>query len=510
MLENKLAFAMAGLIVGSLGIGGGVGYWIAHQNESTPTSIEQNNKPNAKVLYWYDPMKPEQHFDKPGKSPFMDMQLVPKYAGEDGSSTVGGDAVVKIDSVVSQNLAIRYAIVEQGTMNNSVLVNGVLQANDRQVAILQTRASGFVQRVYGHAVGDIISQGSPIADISIPEWTGEQTEFLAVLRTGDRSLIQASKQRLQLLGIPQDVIHRVERTHKIQSNITLSAPVSGFIDSLDVRSGMALGMGQTLVSIKGFNPIWLEAAVPETQIAAIKRGGNVEAIFAAFTKTVTGKVIDILPTLDTTSRTIKVRIELPNADGQLKPGMFASVKLSSNPQSSLVIPEQAVIRTGTRNIVLVAQEQGRFEPVTVQLGQSDGNRVAILQGLKVGQKIVISGQFLIDSEANLQGVLDKLNNGKSVTPPPAMQATTYQSVGKVEKITPNEITISHQAIVGLGWGAMTMSFKQPAQPFSNIQQGDQVNFSFKHVGDAYVISSISKTSSNISMSSMQNQKGNPS
>lgn len=499
MLKNKLAVTVMGVATISLVVGGGAGYWFAHQEEGSQSALV-SQKQDAKVLYWYDPMKPEHHFDKPGKSPFMDMQLVPKYADENAAMTDESRPTVKIDPSLQQNLAIRYGTVEQAVIGNAMFTNGILQANERQTAILQTRASGFVQRVYGHAVGDMVRQGSPIADISIPEWTGEQTEFLAVLRTGDRSLIQASRQRLQLLGIPQNVIHQVERTRRVQSNITLSAPVSGFIDSLEVRNGMALAMGQTLATIKGINPIWLEAAVPEKQIAGIKRGMSVEANFAAFSQKVTGKVIDILPTLDTTSRTIKVRIELPNPSGQLKPGMFASVKLSSNPQSSLIVPEQAVIRTGTRNIVIVAHEQGRFEPVVVQLGQSDGNKIAILEGLKVGQKVVISGQFLIDSEANLQGVLDKLNTGKSITPSQAVKTSKYQGIGKVEKVTAQEVTISHQAITDLGWGAMTMSFKQPVQPFTRIQQGDQVNFSFTKVGDAYVISDISK----MSMASLKN------
>lgn len=449
MLKNKLAVTVMGIAAISLAVGGGTGYWFAQQNES-PQSTSASQQQDAKVLYWYDPMKPEQHFDKPGKSPFMDMQLVPKYADENAAMTDESHPTVKIDPSFQQNLAIRYATVEQAVMGNTLLTNGILQANERQVAILQTRASGFVQRVYGHAVGDMVRQGSPIADISIPEWTGEQTEFLAVLQTRDRALIQASKQRLQLLGIPQHVIHTVERTRRVQSNITLSAPVSGFIDSLDVRNGMALAMGQTLAIIKGINPIWLEAAIPETQIAGIKRGSKVEVTFTAYPQIVSGKVIDILPTLDTTSRTIKVRIELPNKEAQLKPGMFASVKLSSNPQSSLIVPEQAVIRTGTRNIVIVAHEQGRFEPVVVQLGQSDGNKIAILEGLKVGQKVVISGQFLIDSEANLQGVLDKLNTGKSITPSQAVKTSKYQGIGKVEKVTAQEVTISHQAITELG------------------------------------------------------------
>ncbi|MFX1825567.1 MULTISPECIES: efflux RND transporter periplasmic adaptor subunit [Acinetobacter] len=499
MLKNKLAVTVIGVATISLVAGGGAGYWIAHQKDN-PQSTSASQQQDAKVLYWYDPMKPEQHFDKPGKSPFMDMQLVPKYADENAAMTDESRPTVKIDPSIQQNLAIRYGTVEQAVIGNAMFTNGILQANERQTAILQTRASGFVQRVYGHAVGDMVRQGSPIADISIPEWTGEQTEFLAVLRTGDRSLIQASRQRLQLLGIPQNVIHQVERTRRVQSNITLQAPISGFIDSLEVRNGMALAMGQTLAIIKGINPIWLEAAIPETQIAGIKRGSKVEVTFTAYPQIVSGKVIDILPTLDTTSRTIKVRIELPNKEAQLKPGMFASVKLSSNPQSSLIVPEQAVIRTGTRNIVIVAHEQGRFEPVVVQLGQSDGNKIAILEGLKVGQKVVISGQFLIDSEANLQGVLDKLNTGKSITPSQAVKTSKYQGIGKVEKVTAQEVTISHQAIPELGWGAMTMSFKQPVQPFTQIQQGDQVNFSFTKVGDAYVISDISK----MSMTSIKN------
>ncbi|UZG64323.1 efflux RND transporter periplasmic adaptor subunit [Acinetobacter baumannii] len=499
MLRNKLAVTVIGVATISLVAGGGAGYWIAHQKDN-PQSTLAGQQQDAKVLYWYDPMKPEQHFDKPGKSPFMDMQLVPKYADENTAMTDESRPTVKIDPSLQQNLAIRYGTVEQAVIGNAMFTNGILQANERQTAILQTRASGFVQRVYGHAVGDMVTEGSPIADISIPEWTGEQTEFLAVLRTGDRSLIQASRQRLQLLGIPQNVIHQVERTRRVQSNITLQAPTSGFIDSLEVRNGMALAMGQTLVTIKGINPVWLEAAVPEKQIAGIKRGMSVEANFAAFSQKVTGKVIDILPTLDTTSRTIKVRIELPNPSGQLKPGMFASVNIINNPQSSLVVPEQAVIRTGTRNVVIVGREQGRFEPVVVQLGQSDGNKIAVLQGLKAGQRVVISGQFLIDSEANLQGILDKLNTGQPITSSQTIKRSTYQGLGKVEKVTNQDITISHQAIPELGWGAMTMIFKQPVQPFTRIQQGDQVNFSFTKVGNSYVISDISK----MSMASMKN------
>ncbi|MBS0316863.1 MAG: efflux RND transporter periplasmic adaptor subunit, partial [Proteobacteria bacterium] len=353
------------------------------------------NTAGRKVLYWYDPMMPNQHFDKPGKSPFMDMQLVPKYADEGGGA--GG---VRIDPDMAQNLGIRLASVQRGTFDAPIDVVANVLFNDRDVAVVQARSGGFVQRVYARAPGDVIARGAPLADLLVPEWGGAQGEFLAVLRTGDKSLIDAARERLTLLGMPPGLIARVERTGTSHDTFTITAPIGGVIQSLDVREGMTIAAGMTLAKINGLSTVWLEAAVPESQGGLVSVGHPAEAHLAAYPgETFKGKVIAVLPQTDTASRTLKVRVELPNRDGRLKPGMFAQVRLQTGKtQPVLMIPTEAVIRTGVRNVVIVAQNGGRYAPVEVRLGQEAAGKTAILAGLSEGQKVVASGQFLIDSE----------------------------------------------------------------------------------------------------------------
>ncbi|GAC1378059.1 MAG: hypothetical protein NVS3B3_20020 [Aquirhabdus sp.] len=273
--------------------------------------------------------------------------------------------------------------------------------------------------------------------------------------------------------------------------------VSGVIQSLDVRSGMAMSAGQTLTKINGLDSVWLEAAVPEAQAGGIKVGSTIAAHLTANpSDTFNGKVIAILPDINMESRTLRVRIELPNRNGQLKQGMFAQVKLQTgNNQAQLLIPEEAVIRTGTRNVVILALEGGHFQPVQVDLGQAANGQIAILSGLQAGQKVVASGQFLIDSEASLQGVLAQMNSGKPTsTMMPASTASRYLGIGKVESITATDITISHHPIPAIGWGAMTMTFKLPDQKMAtSVKVGDQVNFGFNQVKDDYVIAALTKT-----------------
>lgn len=207
-------------------------------------------------------------------------------------------------------------------------------------------------------------------------------------------------------------------------------------------------------------------------------------------------MIAVLPDINVESRTLRVRIELPNRNGQLKQGMFAQVQLQNgNNQAQLLIPEEAVIRTGTRNVVILALTGGHFQPVEVELGHAKKGQIAVLSGLQEGQKVVASGQFLIDSEASLQGVLAKMNLTK---PTSAMMTTStashYQGNGKIESITATDITISHHPIPAIGWGAMTMTFKLPdAKMSSGVKVGDQVNFGFNPFKDDYVITALTKS-----------------
>lgn len=268
-------------------------------------------------------MVPTQHFDKPGKSPFMDMELVPKYADE-GNGAQG----IMIEPAIQQNLGIRIVKVQQGPIPGAIEATASIKLNDRLVTILQARTTGYVDKVYPLAPGDVLASGTPIAELIVPEWEGAQLEFLALMRSGERSLARAARERMRLLGMPDDLIERVERTRKAQPTLTIRAPSTGLLQTLNVRNGMAVSAGTVLAQLNGLDAVWLDAAVPETQARAMRPGLEAKVSFPAFPgHTVVGKVSYILPEVDAASRTARVRIELQNPDGQLRPGLFAKVAL---------------------------------------------------------------------------------------------------------------------------------------------------------------------------------------
>lgn len=368
------------------------------------TKTARPDKEERKVLYWYDPMHPQQQFDQPGKSPFMDMQLVPKYADADDDVSS-----VKIDPQQTQNIAVRFTTVKRGMYAGEIQAAGTLNYNDRNVAEVQTRTSGFVERVYSRAPEDVITAGAPLADILVPYWAAAQIEFLTLLKTGEITLIDAARERMKLLGMSASLIKRVEDNGKVQAIITITSPISGVIRSLDVRTGMTVNMGQTLARINGLETVWLDVAVPTARSASVNIGDQVEAKFSAYSGEITtGKVIALLPEIDPGSRTLVVRIELDNSDGRLRPGMYADVALrEAGQQPVLMVASEAVIRTGRRSLVMLAEDDGRYRPVEVVTGPEFNDMTVIISGLEEGQRIVASGQFLIDSEASLRGILPR-------------------------------------------------------------------------------------------------------
>jgi len=392
---------LAGL---ALAVGVGGGYGLAYQRMKGVPASAPAPAPSTepKALYWYDPMYPQQKFDKPGKSPFMEMQLVPRYAsGGEGSATVS------IDPGLSQNLGLRVAPVSRGAFTSNLDVSGVLGFNERDVAVIQARTNGFVERVYARAPGDVLTAGAALADILVPEWTAAQSEFLALRRSGDADLIAAARQRLRLTGMPSSLIAQVERSGKVQSELTVTSPLGGVLQALDVRAGMTVASGETLARVNGLNSVWLAVAVPESQTGSVAVGQAVEVRLPAFPGRVFNGVVSvILPDTNADSRTLRVRVELANADGHLRPGMTAQVRLSrSTGQSQLWVPSEAVIRTGKRTLVMLAEDAGHYRPVEVRLGQESAGRTVILDGLAEGQNVVTSGQFLLDSEASLKGIV---------------------------------------------------------------------------------------------------------
>ena len=451
------------------------------------------------VLYWYDPMVPDQRFDEPGKSPFMDMQLVPKCAGGDSQAGEG----VSIDSAMVQNFGIRTAEAEYGVLEPETAVTGTLAYNGSEVAIVQPRAGGYVQRTYGHAPQDVIARGAPIVDLLVPEWGGAQQEFLAVAATGDAALTNAARQRLRLLGMPEGVISSVARSGRPQSTITVTAPQSGAITSLGVRPGMTVMAGQSLAEISGYSPIWLEAAVPEALAGSARVGQPVSATLTAFPgERFAGRIIAILPSAQDASRTITVRAAMPNPGLRLKPGMFAQVMIAPERREALLIPSEAVIRTGERTLVMITQEGGGYRPAEVRIGREAGGRTEVLAGLAAGEEVVTSGQFLLDSEASLAGIdVRPIDDAPTAAGEEGAQAQadsdeprTYRATGTIERITARSVTLRHGPVKALEWPAMTMGFatEGPAQ-LRGFQRGDRVTFTFIQASTGARIVSIRKT-----------------
>lgn len=402
MTENSaIAARWRAALLGTLIVAGGGGYWLGQRGgdpESTASTAE-----GRKVLYYYDPMFPQQKFDKPGKSPFMDMQLQPKYADEGG--VTGAAQGVGIDPSAMQSLGIRIVAAQSGSLATRLNVAGSIDFNQHDVAIIQARSGGFVSRVYGRAPGDTVRAGAPIVDVQLPEWGGAQTEYLSVRRLGQPALTLAARQRLRLMGMSDGLIASIDRSGRTNGTVTITTPISGVIQTLDARAGVTLATGQTLAQVNGLGSVWLNAAVPEAQSGTLRVGQAATANLAAFPgESFGGRIVAILPTAQADSRTLTVRIELANARGRLRPGMFASVALGGDTRPALLVPSEAVIRTGTRTLVMLAVGDGRYHPAEVRVGREGGGQTEVLQGLSVGEKVVASGQFLLDSEASLTGI----------------------------------------------------------------------------------------------------------
>ncbi len=430
-----------------------------------------------KVLYYHDPMVPGNKFDKPAKSPFMDMMLVPVYA--DGGDT--DNSSVAVSPRIQQNLGLRSAEVVEAMLAPEVSAVGAIVWNERDQVIVQARASGFIEKLLVRATLDRVQAGQALAEIYVPEWIAAQEEFLSVRRmqgTDLAGLIDGARQRMRQVGMGEAQIAAVERSGQTQPRIAITAPIGGVVTELTVREGMAVMAGATLFRINGTASVWAQGEVPESQAALLRPGAKVVATTpAAPGVRFTGRVQALLPDVDTTTRTIKARMELANPGGRLVPGMFVQMQFSDmRGGRALVVPTEAIIQTGKRTLVMLALPDGRFRPVEVVIGIETGGQTEITKGLQAGQRVVVSSQFLIDSEASLKGVEARLN----AEPAPTVAAPEqHEGNGRVEAIGPDSLTLSHGPIPSLKWGSMTMDFMLPRTGAPRgVAVGDTVEFSF--------------------------------
>lgn len=425
------------------------------------------------VLYYHDPMVPAKRFDAPAKSPFMDMMLVPVYAG---AQSVDGSSVT-VSPRVEQNLGLRTAEVVQGSLATQLSSIGSIAWNERDQSVIQARATGYIEKLYVRATLDAVRAGQPFADVYVPDWVAAQQEFSAIKKTAgnDLPLVAAARQRLLIAGMSEAQVARFEATGNAQGRTTLNVPSSGVVAELVAREGMTITPGMTLARINGLATVWALADIPESQVALLQTGAKVQARSAAVPgKVFNGTVQALLPDVAPATRTLKARVLLANPGQALAPGMLVTMQfMDQRSTPALLVPTEAIIATGQRTVVMLAEDGGRYRPVNVETGIESGGQTEIKKGLTLGQRVVVSSQFLIDSEASLKGVEARLNNE-----PPA-KPVMHQGEGRVDAMDKDAITLTHGPIPSIGWGSMTMAFKpRPDSLPPNVAVGDKVQFEF--------------------------------
>jgi Cu(I)/Ag(I) efflux system membrane fusion protein len=358
-------------------------------------------------------MHPEVRKDAPGNCPICGMQLIEKREGPAvpaAAAATPGSGVVQIDPRMAQNLGVRTAAVTRGAFSHSFDAVGAVEVDERLIFAVESRAEGWVEQLNVRAVGDPVRKGQVIAGVYSPELYSAQEELVLAGRSGDAGLIAATRQRLLLLGASAGQIAQVLDSGQAQRQTRIVAPSSGVVTELNVREGQKVMPGMPLVRVTDLSRVWITVEVPESLSSWVQRKGRADARLGALPgRSFEGRVDYVYPGLDTATRTVRARLVFDNRDGALKPGMYANVAiLAGTQQDALQVPTEAVIRTGKRTVVIVAEGEGRFRPAEVTLGPEHEGTIVVLAGLEEGQQVVTSGQFLIDSEASLRGLYQRL------------------------------------------------------------------------------------------------------
>ena len=363
---------------------------------------------NKKPLYWVAPMDPDYKRDKPGKSP-MGMDLIPVYKDAEAYNETG---TVTISPNVVNNLGVRTAPVIQGRLDLTISTVGYVQYDEDRLVHIHPRVEGWIERLHVKAAGDPVAQGEPLYALYSPTLVNAQDELLLALKRDNPILITAAMERLSALQVPQSEIIRLKNSGKVSQTITIKAPQSGVLDNLNVREGMFVKPGMEMMSIGQLEHIWVIGEVFARQAASVGVGDAVRMRLDYLPgREWSGRVDYIYPSLNTKTRTAQVRVHFANPDSYLKPGMFAQMVIETRPsEAALLIPREALIRTGSQSRVVLAKGEGRFKSIAVKVGRIGENQVEILSGLEEGERIVTSAQFLIDSESSKTSDFRRMNH----------------------------------------------------------------------------------------------------
>ncbi len=518
------------ILIAALAAGGG--YWVGNKGDarhaagtSAGTAGGSNSapaaaaKPEKKLLYYRNPMGLPDTSPTPKKDP-MGMDYIAVYAGGSDEETVPANQI-KISTEKVQKLGVRVEAAQLRTLDKSVRAAGRIEPDERRLYTIAPKFEGYVERLHVNVTGQPVSKGQPLFEVYSPELVSAQREYAVAMQgvgalkdasnqaqSGMQQLAQSSLARLKNWDISEQQIKALTQSGTTQRTLTFRSPVSGIVMEKKAVQGMRFMPGEMLYQVADLSHVWVVADVFEQDLGLVKTGAKTQVKINAYPdKVFAGRVTYVYPTLKAETRTVPVRVELANPGLLLKPGMFAQMEMQVAAKGQVVtVPVSAVIDSGTRQIVLLEKGAGRYEPREVRLGARSDNYIEILEGVKDGELVVVSANFLIDAESNLKAAVSGF---ASAAPAPAASATaapapvasatqtsSHQAEGTVQEVDAKTliVSLSHGPIASLKWPAMTMEFKTAnAALLQDLKPGAKVTFEFieRQPGE-WVITSVKK------------------
>jgi len=473
--------------------------WGLSQLGSGPAAPDGSAEGEKRILYWVAPMDPKFRKDSPGKSP-MGMDLIPVYEGAEPGAGGGDEKALQISPAVVNNMGVRTADVVRRTLNLQINTVGFIVPDDELTRDVHVRSEGWIEKLMVKTAGERIKKGELLFKLYSRALTNAQAEYVQALKIGRQALANAARTRLEALGMSERQIQQVSKESKPSNLVDVYAPQDGYVVELNVREGMFIQPDTTVFILADLSSVWVMVEVYEDQANLVRAGQKAEMRLRFIPGKIWEGTVDyVYPTIDPQSRTVRVRLQFKNPGEQLKPNMYAEITIQGQAKENvLTIPRDALIRSGKSERVILALGEGRFRPAQVVSGMESGDQMEIVVGLREGERVVSSGQFLLDSEASLDASLLRMVDPSEKSGADPDDETNIEAVGVVEemKTADGKLNITHDPIPAIGWPTMTMDFRIGKEvELTDLKTGDRIQFTLKRdreLGD-FVISSISKT-----------------
>ncbi|WP_310494049.1 efflux RND transporter periplasmic adaptor subunit [Dechloromonas sp.] len=508
---NKGAGLTIGVIAFAVAAGGG--YWLggkggaSHGESATPAAATATEpaKKERKLLYYRNPMGLPDTSPTPKKDP-MGMDYIAVYEGEADDEPASANQI-KISTEKVQKLGVRTEAAQLRVLDKVVRASGRIEPDERRMYAISPKFEGYVERLHVNVTGQPVGKGQPLFEVYSPELVSAQREYAIAAqgveslkeaggqaRDGMKQLADSSLLRLKNWDISEEQVKALAKSGETKRTMTFRSPVAGIVTEKKAIQGMRFMPGEALYQVADLSSVWVVADVFEQDIGLVKSGAKAKVMINAYPgKTFEGTISYVYPTLNAQTRTVPVRVELANPGLLLKPAMFAQVELPVGAKGQVVtVPTSAVIDSGARQIVLIQQGEGRFEPREVKLGARSDNHVEVLEGVREGEQVVVAANFLIDAESNLKAAVGGFGHaahgaapkeGQAAAAPgqPAAKGASHQAEGTVDGIdaAAGTISLNHGPVASLKWPAMTMEFKAAnASLLQGLKPGAKVAIEF--------------------------------